>query len=228
MNSNRYKLLEIECVECGALFHPCHNSRKQYCSHPCYLRSWIRRGNKLTPCLYCKKEFTQKKSQVRKYCTKKCFDDIRRGIPYRPLEERFFEKVKKGNECWTWMASKNNKGYGKLDQRYAHRISWEIHNGKIGEGLEVCHSCDNPICVNPRHLWLGTHKENMRDSVKKGRMFIPGLKGEDHGRAKISENDVLNIRKLWPSKTQVQIGAIYGISHGAVSNIVKRKTWANV
>ena len=88
---------------------------------------------------------------------------------------RFWDKVdKKGeDDCWEWTASTRTNGYGQIhfDQKMmqAHRASWIIENGKIPEGLVVCHSCDNKTCVNPNHLWIGTQGDNMADRDRKGR-----------------------------------------------------------
>ncbi len=93
------------------------------------------------------------------------------------LTARFWAKVVPavGDECWGWNASRNNKGYGvvgfpsKAGKVYAHRVSWEIHYWPIPDGLFVLHRCDNPICCNPRHLFLGTSADNVRDMIEKGR-----------------------------------------------------------
>lgn len=97
------------------------------------------------------------------------------------LEERFFAKVEKTDSCWIWKGNARGNAkfmYGKFDYMgkvfSAHRVSWEMHNGKIPKGGDyrgicVCHSCDNPLCVNPEHLFLGAHKNNMRDKVLKRR-----------------------------------------------------------
>ena len=93
---------------------------------------------------------------------------------------RFWSKVNKNTEsgCWEWTAGRDGHGYGKFylhgKDIGAHRASWEIHNGKIPEaegyhGMCVLHKCDNPLCINPSHLWLGTNLDNMRDRDKKGR-----------------------------------------------------------
>lgn len=89
-----------------------------------------------------------------------------------PRDERFWQKVEKTDTCWLWRGSKNTTGYGQLRTdrlEKAHRISWEIHNGPIPDGLAVLHACDNPPCVNPSHLWLGTQADNARDRQAKGR-----------------------------------------------------------
>ena len=89
--------------------------------------------------------------------------------------DRFWNKVQKGNKnsCWNWLGAKNPKGYGLLGIQYperrSHRFSWYLHNGKIPKKLFVLHSCDNPSCVNPNHLFLGTAQDNTNDMIKKGR-----------------------------------------------------------
>jgi HNH endonuclease len=93
----------------------------------------------------------------------------------RSLADRFWEKVKKTDGCWEWTARRLPKGYGTIscvDHRTslcAHRVSWELHNGPIPDGMWVLHHCDNPQCANPDHLFLGTHTQNMRDMLAKGR-----------------------------------------------------------
>jgi hypothetical protein len=96
------------------------------------------------------------------------------------FEKRFWSKVRITPGCWVWTANKINKGYGVVGpggcQEYilSHRASWQLHNGEIPDGLCVLHRCDNPACVNPDHLWLGTHQHNMLDKCAKGRSFPPG------------------------------------------------------
>ncbi|MGJ0510229.1 MAG: HNH endonuclease signature motif containing protein [Methylocystis sp.] len=98
----------------------------------------------------------------------------RRRKPTRSPEVRFWEKVIRGDGCWEWTAAKSVRGYGTFGLRKgkmvpAHRMSWELTYGKIPDGLIVCHHCDNPECVRPDHLFLGTYSDNTQDMIRKGR-----------------------------------------------------------
>jgi hypothetical protein len=113
--------------------------------------------------------------------------DGRRGrtTPVRPLEDRFWEKVDKSGDCWLWTGARDQHGYGSLSVAHegrerrrsvpvkASRVSWQIHNGPIPAGMWVLHRCDNPPCVRPDHLFLGTQLDNMRDASAKGRLNVP-------------------------------------------------------
>jgi hypothetical protein len=101
----------------------------------------------------------------------------------RPVADRFWEKVEKGDGCWTWVGTRTGRGYGTFRandprrQEPAHRLSWEFVNGPIPDGLSVLHHCDNPPCVRPDHLFLGTRGDNNRDAAAKGRT----ARGDRHG-----------------------------------------------
>lgn len=145
------------------------------------------------------------------------------------ISERFWPKVNIAgkDECWTWNASKDNHGYGKMSGPVgssplrAHRVSWEIHNGKIPEGLVVCHKCDNPPCVNPAHLFVGTQKDNTLDASRKGRVHgdLPLLRGERNGSARLTDDDADSIRREYAeddaaTQTSVSKSAIARITLG--------------
>lgn len=155
------------------------------------------------------------------------------GRSTRPLIERFWEKVdiRGENECWEWQNSRMG-GYGAIRAngkiRYSHIVSWELHNGKIQKGLCVCHHCDNKICVNPNHLFLGTHQDNTDDMMKKGRSNK--AKGEDVNSAKLTEKQVLKIRAKYSTGdyTQKQLANKYSVSQVTIGHIVNRKIWKHL
>jgi len=154
------------------------------------------------------------------------------GPKPRPLAERFWAKVdKKGSdECWEWTAHRDKKGYGKINaggQRdrtfYAHRVSYELANGPILKGKFVCHYCDNPGCVNPRHLFSGTQKENIEDAIRKSRF----PHGENTGSSKLTDQDVHEIRQMLSRDiSQRVIAKKYEVNHSTISDIKTGKSWA--
>ena len=137
--------------------------------------------------------------------------------------------------CWEWQWSRRN-GYGKIavcgpdKTRWlsAHRAAYEMFVGSIPEGHDVCHTCDNPPCCNPAHLFAGTVADNMKDAIAKGRRVMP--KGSAHGRAKMTETMVIEIRRLWAtgSKSQLEIAAQFGVHPQRVCSVVNRRTWKHV
>ena len=146
--------------------------------------------------------------------------------------ERFWSKVniKSSNECWEWTAGKNRVGgYGRfrLDGKRvgAHRLSWKLHNGTIPAGMCVLHTCDNPSCVNPTHLFLGTHQDNMDDMYAKGRGLKASIGGEEHGNAKLTWDIVREIREAYPEQSQYQLAAKYNVCRSNIGFIVNNKRW---
>lgn len=130
--------------------------------------------------------------------------------------------------CHEWQGLRNSvSGYGVVrlpgrTQDYAHRVRYRLEHGEIPEGMSVCHRCDNPPCCNPRHLFLGAHAVNMRDSADKLRHAY----GERNGHAKLSTEQVREIRALCASGvSQTEAGARYGVTQGAVWAIVSGKNW---
>jgi hypothetical protein len=149
----------------------------------------------------------------------------------RPIKERFMEHVDKTDGCWNWNGAMISKGtYGSFSYRtkrmLAHRASWLIHVGGINDGLFVLHTCDNPRCVNPEHLFLGTQKENMRDAVKKGR--LAGLHtGDKNLTSKINQNIANDIRRsrVEMKATYKELSQMFSICPTQVANIIKNRCW---
>lgn len=142
--------------------------------------------------------------------------------------DRFWSYVDSSKECWTWTAYKNKDKYGvfAIDRipHYAHRVSWMIHNGEIPDGLCVLHKCDNPPCVRPDHLFLGTRKDNNVDKSLKGRAsvaeWMKNQQGEKNINYKISDSQVSEIKNLRKEgKTLKEIASKYDISFQHVSKI---------
>ena len=158
-------------------------------------------------------------------------------IPQKYVDQ-FWSKVdqSKGPEaCWPWLASHIGKGYGQCNtgkgQGYSHRYAWTLTYGEIPDKLFVLHKCDNPTCCNPAHLWLGTCKDNLQDCSRKKRFFaqlhpdkMP--RGASHGRTKLAEEDVREIRKWISGGMRVtETADAFGVSSAAVSLIISGKNW---
>ena len=147
----------------------------------------------------------------------------------KTLQERFDDKYtpEPNTGCWLWFG-KERGGYGRIWSdgllKGAHRVSYELHNGDIPDGMEVTHTCDCTHCVNPDHLVVGDHAFNMADMATKGR--AANKKGENNGRTNITEADVIAIRA--DSRSQRKIAAAYKISKGAVYYIQQRLTWKHI
>ena len=147
------------------------------------------------------------------------------------LVERFNSKWAKDPKtgCHLWTAC-IVKGYGQIKKNgknvKAHRLSYEINKGDIPKGMCVCHTCDNPACVNPDHLFIGTQFDNMLDKVKKGRAYTGNQSGINNGNTKLTESDVIAIRGS--SGTCKELASIFCTSPMNISMIKRRLTWANL
>lgn len=155
---------------------------------------------------------------------------MKRTCIHGPVEKKLdhYTMYEPNSGCWLWTGAVDKNGYGKLTVKYrdarAHRESYELHNGPIPDGLVVCHKCDVPACINPDHLFLGTHAENIADRDAKGR-HVPSY-GVDNGMAKLDPEKVLAIRAS--SGSQRQIGVQFGVCQQNVSQIKRNTRWAHV
>jgi hypothetical protein len=131
--------------------------------------------------------------------------------------------------CWNWQGARS-RGYGQLvvgykQRMYAHRFSFVRTFGEIPVGKIICHRCDNRLCVNPQHLFAGSHSDNVRDMHEKGRHPVNCVKGESHPRAKLKQCDVLVIRSLLGSRSFRALGRQFGIAPSTVRAIASGKSW---
>lgn len=182
------------CLTCRKSFRGRPDKPRRYCSVTCRNRGTAReRAERLRsrpkvdhgtiPCAVCGSAVKVRTDRVVRYCSQRCA--AVRPVSRRPLEDRFWEKILCGitpDSCWSWIGSKTSYGYGAINSGgkgrpiHAHTVSYELHFGPVPEGFEVCHDCpggDNPECSNPRHLWRGTHSENMADmAIKRKRRIV--------------------------------------------------------
>jgi hypothetical protein len=149
-----------------------------------------------------------------------------------PIKEALAKRFQRNsdNECWPWTAYENIYGYGQFyhggSYHPAHRVVYEQETGPIPAGMSVLHRCDNPICVNPNHLFLGTQAENVQDCIKKGR----NNRGERNGMAKLNAELVSEIRKAYEEGIggYMKLGKRFGLPSGTIRNVIKRKRWSHL
>lgn len=148
---------------------------------------------------------------------------------------RFFEKVEitEGEgDCWLWQGAVAGSGYGYFYFRgksvCAHRVAWILANGEIPPGLCILHTCDNPLCVRPGHLFLGDRASNMADMVAKGRGA--NAAGENNNMNKLTEAQVIEIRRRYAAGdvSQRELGEEFGVTNSAISHITRRRRWKHV
>jgi hypothetical protein len=179
---------------------------------------------------------------IAKYTDYKNFERIK-GFPlryvnghnrrrYLTAEDLFYKNITPGapNECWEWPLSHHDGGYGRVRhgsiEYRAHRLSYEIHHGPIPDGLCVCHTCDNRLCVNPAHLFLGTDRDNSDDKVAKNRQG----RGNRMPHAKLNDEAVRQIRNLFATGNYLQrrLAEIFGVNDATIADVVNRRTWKHI
>lgn len=226
---------ESPCPTCGKMVETLASRAKRgwgvYCSNECRSAGSVTQVEVV--CVTCKKPFSVVASRIGRVqtCSKACHNAHLRTLPIPTVEERFWEKVEKVGECWHWTGAKTETGYGVLAKtkrarntkeggqvHLAHRVSYELHNGPAA-GLHVCHRCDNTICVNPVHLFLGTHADNMHDKTVKGR-----------AAKKLTLDDAREIRTRYANSeaTQRGLASEFGVSLSTIVNVLRRKTFKHV
>lgn len=156
----------------------------------------------------------------------------------------FLDNITKTETCWLWNGSRDGHGYGQVRvngaKRMATHVSLGLHRGiLVPKGKLVCHKCDNPRCVNPEHLFVGTYKNNYDDMVSKGRRKTPStinprtgkiehITGEKNSQSKLTELAVIDIRKRAVRGNQRLLASEYGVHHSLVQQVVKRRIWNHI
>jgi HNH endonuclease len=162
---------------------------------------------------------------------RKCY---RRLLTHDELEGKILSRVVRASTCWVWTGSKNKKGYGHIcigagQIELAHRTSYRTFCGPIPDGLCVLHHCDNPVCLNPTHLFIGTQIDNINDCVSKGRNRGGGQQGEHHHHAKITDENAKEILELISAGVPLsKIAERFNFSYASVYAIKIGKTWRHV
>jgi len=150
---------------------------------------------------------------------------------HTPIETRLWSRVRRTKSgCWLWTGAVNHDGYGHIrwgKEQRAHRIAYLLEKGSIPPGMNVCHSCDTPACVNPDHLFLGTQKRNMEDCSRKGR--FDDRRGSKNRKAQLVEADIPGIRQRLKTGESLQaIATSLGVSKSAIAHIKQGRTWTHV
>jgi hypothetical protein len=145
------------------------------------------------------------------------------------LGERFWKRVDRTGDCWEWQGQLSEKGYGQLQvqgkQKRAHRVSWELSNGPIPDGMVIMHRCDNPKCVRPEHLSVGTVADNNRDMQRKGRARFALLPGQRNGAAKLSDEQARQVSANRGQATAQELVNMFGVSAATVYAIWRGSRW---
>jgi hypothetical protein len=182
-------------------------------------------------CAHCGAAFSKPHSSWRQWAGRKfCSDPCAREARWGDRSTRFWSMVAKGEGCWLWTGEVLHNGYGRIyhadgHKEAAHRVAWRLVNGPIPADLSVCHHCDNPPCVRPDHLFLGTHADNMRDKVSKGRQ----ARGERSGTAVLTTAQVVAIRvRHAGGDSPEQLSTEYGVAPSTIRNITSRRRWRHV
>ncbi len=209
-----------ECEYCKKIFdwyRPKTRSIPRFCCHDCRLKSG---GTGFRP-----------GGQIR-------ISELTKEQKFDRLNKSFEKNVVRQEGCWDWKGSVSKGGYPVMTCRRSigpdrgHKASWIIHKGEIPKGMFVCHSCDNPICTNPEHLWLGTHKQNNDDKISKGRAKYqqpPIMKGDENPSRKLCSEQVKEIRNLLAKGfTCVEISKKFNVHQKTISRIKCGHMWSDI
>ena len=174
-------------------------------------------------CNECRKSFVKTyRYPTHKFCSKKCHTTFYKKRTFDRFKELAI--MNEGQSCWGWRGDVDAAGYGHISKYTAYRISYELFKGKIKKGMHVLHKCDNRICANPEHLYLGSHHDNMMDMVRRRRYEY----GERHHNSKLNDAKVIEIRRLIGIKTQKEIAHIFNVDPSLITGIKSKRYWSHI
>lgn len=226
MDSSRNKMVDKSCKKCSLILAPENRAGRRLMCKPCRVEQTTEyRKNNLERCRERVNRWTRKTGRVKEYpceiCSKMCYKKYARAFCSDKC--RFFSHVEVTATCWLWKGGRNRRGYGKTclggnSNATAHRVAYELFKAPIPEDKHVLHTCDNPSCVNPAHLWIGTTQDNKADQIRK-----------DRGGMKLKAEDVIEIRRLNLQGMGSQaIAYLYKVACSTISNIIKRRVWKHI
>jgi hypothetical protein len=235
------------CVTCGIEFkwkRNTANGAAKYCSNGCRPQRKIDEDE----CEICGKRYTSYRSPGRprsRFCSKECKYKGKAWVDFEwkkltedqklaKTREIFESHVIRKDGCWHWNGDKDRAGYTRMwhgQYSRGHRVSYLLFKGEIPEGYLVCHDCDNPICTNPKHLFVGTPKDNSADMVRKGRAarnHNPNI-GSSNGCSKLDEKKVMKIKEMLRlGVTGSRLAREYGVNKTAIAKIKSGQSWKHV
>ncbi len=195
----------------------------------------------LRPCAECGTLFKASPAHKRRFCKPECkrANWHNRSMIPQSIEARFWPKVLKTDNCWLWQGATNGQtGHGQFGidhgHVYAHRYSYELAHGPIPPGVMVRHKCDNPPCVNPDHLTLGTSQQNVHDMVSRGRTHLQAhpekaRRGQAHHNARFNDADILTIRQLFADGMSTKaLAQKYTMAATSVNRILSGRAWGHL
>ena len=230
----------VTCDVCGVMFQTTKQRLEthvhKFCSRGCANSFYKTKPNTYTEkkCHRCGSTSIAQASRLKPgtllFCSGSCRTAHFNEERARPIRELFMNNVDKTSSCWLWTGALGRGGYGRATaargkknrSELAHRLSHKLFKGPIPKGMFVCHTCDNPRCVNPDHLWLGTRQDNVDDMVSKGR----SLRGTRNPHARLNPQQVREIRRrVAEGENRKDIQEEYGIAPSTLHSIIKRVSW---
>lgn len=233
--------IKVNCLVCFGKFETINSIIKKgggkYCSNECRWES-MREKRMTRKCLLCKKIFQPSLQAVKNgkgyYCSSSCSVTFKNKENVFKWQDRFHKTVDKqgGNKCWIWLGSKDKDGYGRfytklLNTSRAHKVSYILHFGNVKNGMIICHTCDIPSCVNPKHLYSGTPNDNAQDKINRGRDL--NTRGAKHHNAKLNDNTVKRLKeRMKNGESCSMIARELEMNQSSINAIKNSKTWKHL